>query len=311
MVHFSQPLAWGESNVLRRIEHSHKKKKIIGYMTVRNEAIIIEQAVRCFFNFIDELVILDDASADETLTILKRLALELPITEIICNAASSRSVGCESDNHKKLLAAARRTKGTHFICLDADEVFTSNCLVNDYLKQQILKLKPGESIILPLINLWDTTTTYRIDPEFKDFKCLAIFCDTKKAHFNTVPLHNPRVPQLRGKVYTLPAQYGILHYSFCSRENHSLKRAWYRCLELVRGWYTAEIINMRYRLDWTAPHVELATIPSEWISSYKIFDSNLYALPVDWRKEEVLFWFKERGRDFFKGLDIWDIDWNE
>lgn len=304
------PIFWTEVlNLYGKAEQLCNTSKIVGYMTVRNEATIIEQSVRCFFNFIDELVILDDASTDETLAILQRLVLEFPI-QIICNTTSSRLTGRESDNHKKLLAAARQTGGAHFVCLDADEVFTSNCLINDYLRQEILKLKPGESIELPWITLWSTTYTYRVDHEYGGLTCTAIFCDTKGAQFNDVSLHNPRIPKLPGKVYKLPTNYGILHYSFCSQENHAIKRAWYRCLELVRGWDSVKSINRRYHLNWKAPHIAVAQIPAEWVSSYANFDPSCYELPVPWRKDQVLSWFKEYGKAFFKDLDIWEVNWD-
>ena len=58
--------------------------KIIGLMQVRNEATIIEQTLRILALYTDSIIVLDDASDDETVDVVKKLAQELNIEKIIC-----------------------------------------------------------------------------------------------------------------------------------------------------------------------------------------------------------------------------------
>ena len=75
-----------------------------------------------------------------------------------------------------LFQYAREAGGTHFVCIDADETFSTNFVevARDYISQ----LKPGEKIALQWLALWKSFTHYRHDNtvwsnNWKDF----IMCD--------------------------------------------------------------------------------------------------------------------------------------
>lgn len=179
-----------------------KAHKIVGLVPVRNEAALIGQCLKCLSCFTDAIVVLDDASTDETVEIVKSLARECNIKRIIEKKKWYRD---EPGDKNKLLNAGRKIGGTHFIVIDADEIFTSNCLDNNFLRNRILQLKPGDKLCLTWIQLWRSVDKYRYDGsvwsgQWGDF----IFCDDKIASYRSDFIHTSRSPSnLKGKSYNL------------------------------------------------------------------------------------------------------------
>jgi glycosyltransferase involved in cell wall biosynthesis len=297
------------------IDQNNKKPKIVTLMQVRNEENIIEQCLRAITLYTDAIIVLDDASTDKTLSIVQFLSKELPIEKIICCEISSRENGNESDNAQMLLSAGREIYGTHFIILDADEMFTANCMQNNYLRNKILSLKPGDSITMCLINLWRSINYYRHDNSVWTWNYKKIiFCDDKKCSHNPQWLHAPRVPaNLVGKSYTIPGyEYGFLHFQFVNWHNLLVKQAWYRCLERIRDpKKPAQAINVRYAPSKDETNLGTRPAPSIWFEGYEFFDPTIYDKEINWRKEQVINWFKRYGKNYFKDLDIWDVDWKD
>ena len=310
-----------------------QKPKIIGLMQVRNEAPIIEQALRGLAVYTDEIIVLDDASDDDTPAIVQTLAKELHITEIIQETLSGWTHRTEIENRQKLLDTGRAHGGTHFIELDADEIFTALCAKDNWLRKQILALEKGQILHLPIINLWKSFDFYRSRiGEFPDIvDCSAIFCDdgistladNKRVshsgfiHFGRFPVN--RVKQ-KPDVYSKNLNYSILHLPFVNWDNTFVKRGWIMCLEVIRlkeglsvkfPGRTVRDINDFYKTfhNYSEEGIELKPTPPEWLD-YSFFDKACYTTRlVTWRKQQVLNWFKHYGRDYFKDLDIWHINW--
>lgn len=287
-----------------------KPSKIVGLLAVRNERIFIEQCLRALSLYTDAIVVLDDASTDDTVAIIESLAQECKVQKIIRKKTWFRD---EPADQNKLLAGGREVGGTHFIHLDADEMFTSNCLDSNFLRKRILALVPGERINLNWIQLWRSVNQYRFDQSvwtwnYKDF----IFCDDGKCGYTSGFIHTQRTPNnLHGKVYTIEGYtYGVLHFQFVCWRNLLIKQAWYRCLEKIRlPERSDEYINTIYSASKNEKNLGTQPTPSEWFSNYVFFNSNTCNQPEQWRERQVLEWFQQYGRNHFAGLDIWDIDW--
>ena len=81
-------------------------------------------------SFTNEIIVLDDVSTDMTVpTIQIHSHKECNVTEIIRKKEWYRD---EPGDRNILLNAGRAHGGTHFIVIDADEMFTSNCLDNSF-----------------------------------------------------------------------------------------------------------------------------------------------------------------------------------
>jgi hypothetical protein len=69
------------------------------------------------------------------------------------------------------------------------------------------------------------------------------------------------------------------------------------------------MINRRYAPSKDETELGLRASDPEWFEGYTFFDESILQKPEEWREQQVLEWFAQYGRDFFKDLDIWDIDW--
>lgn len=313
---------------------SAKEPKIVGLMQVRNEAGIVEQTLRCLRPYVDALVVLDDASDDETPQILERLANELSIEKIILETTSGWQVRTEIENRQKLLDTGRAIGGTHFIELDADEIFTATCMKDNWLRKRILALEKGQILHLPIINLWKSFDAYRAKwGEFPDIVyCSAIFCDdgvstlvdNKKVshsgfiHFGRFPVNRVKT---KPDVYSKDLNYAILHLPFVNWDNTYIKRDWIMCLERIRleeklsvkfPRRTVKDINEFYNTfhDYGEKNMLLKQTPPEWLA-YDNFDKSCYITrAVSWKERQLSEWFKKYGRNFFRGLDLWKADWS-
>lgn len=286
------------------------KVKIVGLIAARNEELLIGQCLKCLSLYTDEIVFLNDASTDATLAIVESLKDECKITKIINKEAWKRD---ETGDRNLLLNAGRALGGTHFIVLDADEIITAPCLIDNALRKKILELKPGDYLWMHWIQVWRTPYMYRDDSSVwssrqKDF----VFCDDGKCKYGSAYfLHATRCPWMTiGQVHHLEdMNQSVLHFQFANWRNLLIKQAWYRCLERIRlPDKPVNEINELYAPTKDEVDMHLSPVDCDWVA-YDFFDSTVFFKPEGWREKQIVGWFKEYGIDYFKGLDIWDIDW--
>lgn len=292
------------------VQTSTTPSKIVGLVTARNEKIMITQCLKGLSLFTDAIIVLDDASTDNTVDLIESLAHECKIEKIIKKSIWHRD---EPGDRNKLLQAGREIGGTHFICFDSDEMFTSNLTENNSLRNYILGLTPGNTVSLTWIQLWRSTDWYRFDNSvwtnnYKDF----IFCDDGICSYQSEFIHSKRTPNnLQGSNITLSGyDYGVMHFQFVNWENLLIKQAWYRCLERIRNPdKSVALLNQVYGQSKDERNLHCSASPEQWFTKYPFFDKSIFNKPEEWRKEQILSWFKQYGTTPFAGLDIWDIDW--
>ncbi len=169
-----------------------KQSKIVGLVPVRNEAAMIEPCLKALALYTDAIVVLDDASEDGTLTTIHRLKDECNIAKIITKETWYRD---EPGDRNLLLQAGRAIGGTHFIVIDADEMFTANLLQDQLLRKKILALQSGEVLNLTWINLWRSVDYYRYDYSVWSGESVNVaFCDDGKCFYESDFIHTSRVP---------------------------------------------------------------------------------------------------------------------
>lgn len=320
------------------------KNKIVGMVQVRNEEPFIEQCLRALACYTDAIVILDDASTDNTVKIIRKLKKKLHIERIIINSESAWQTKNENYNRQRLLDAARAVGGTHFILkMDADQMFNWQCSKDNWLRKKIFSLKKGQLMRLPEINLWSSIDYYR-DDEFygpvgthwshRPF----ILCDDGYCNYNSNKpgsqagvIHGSVVPANRKTAKGVPMnvdytdlEHGVLHFKCVNLDDIYSKRVWYMCLELIRmneksdpTHYKENAIklNEHYKtVEFAGLHprekekVKVARTRKKWFK-YPFFDASIYKKSYDWRRPEVEKWFRRHGADYFADLDIWDLNW--
>ena len=281
--------------------------KIIGLVAVRNEELLIEQCLRGLALYTDSIIVLDDASEDRTVEIIRDLAQECTITKILRKTKWYRT---ESDDRNVLLHEGRNQGGTHFIVIDADELFTANCTKDTMLRTKILELEPGDSLYLHWIRLWKNVHHFKTaNIELKQ----VAFCDNGTATYPPRYLHSYRVPaDLNGKQLDLGhySTHGLLHFQAVNWRNMLIRQAWYQCLERIsRPQIDPQKIVTFYRQALDEDDLVLAHCPPEWFA-YDFFDESVYYQPDSWREQHIEMWMHKYGTEFFKDLAIWDIDWH-
>ena len=104
---------------------------------------------------------------------------------------------------------------------------------------------------------------------------------------------------------------GVMHFQFVNWDNLLAKQAWYRCLEKIRNPnIDTEKINNTYGESKKEAGLRRLKAPKVWFEGYKdFFNKDIYLNIKSWQKDQVLGWFDEYGINYFKELDIWDIDW--
>jgi glycosyltransferase involved in cell wall biosynthesis len=289
-----------------------KQPKIVGLMQVRNESLILEQCLHALSLYCDAIVILDDASDDNTLDIIKSCAHQYKIEKIMCNETCAWLNKVESYNRQKLLEAGREIGGTHFIIIDADEMFTSTFLKNNYLRTLIYKMQPGDRIQMHWISLWKSIHQFRSDANSKNI----IFCDDGQCYYEPRLIHVPRIPEnLKNGVCTSVQPYltfGLLHFQATNWFNMEIRRAWYHCfLKIRKTDYSAQTINKICSPQYEDAQITLMNCPKEWYNGYPFFKPEVYEARDRWRERQILNWFNQYGQDYFKDLHIWHIHWNK
>lgn len=292
-------------------QEKKRDKKIIGLVAAKNEASIIEFTLKALALFVDSIIIFDDASTDETVSIANRLRKQCKIESIIEHKSWDYN---ETYYRQSLLNEGRRLGGTHFICLDADEAFTSNLTHNDELRNIIFTLNPGDKLVFNWLQLWRSTLKFRKDQSIwtNNLKVF-VFADDGVSNYHEQEFHLLRSPQgLQGKNLVIQQDsIGVMHFQFVNWENLLIKQAWYRCLEFIKDpQKPIQEINERYAPSKDESQLGLAVAPNDWFKHYPFFSPLYFETLETWRSSQVIQWFNEKGKDYFKELDIWDINWD-
>lgn len=318
-------------------EPSHTK--IVGLIAARNEAPFIKNCIKALALYSDAIVFLDDVSTDETLAIAKSLEHECHIEKFIEKKIWARD---EKGDKNALLAAGREIGGTHFIMVDSDEMFVASCARDQWLKNLIRSLKPGQVLQFPLIHIYGDHLTYRDDALVSPYgyyyaSLCSIFGDDGSCTYDdnstsvSKTIHVPRIPfnmscqgLLKNKrIYDL--DHGMLHFTFVNLDEILNKKIWYMCLEFIKKNeitpdpaefpQNAKIINKRYQALYAPAaldHQELVIrkqVPACWYEDYDFFDPSCYYKQLSNRKEDIIAWVKKHGSHYFKDLDIWQTEW--
>lgn len=277
----------------------NQQKKIIALLPFRNEEWVLHEYIKSIKKITDHIIAYDDRSTDTSRKILEEAG-----AKIILKDYKSESYFAEYQVRQELLEEGRRQGGTHFVCLDADEIFTDSFL--DSAKEQILSLRPGYSIWMDWINLYKKIGRERIDGDYKKLNKAFIFCDEVDLKFKYVFVGVSRTPTEPQKRIILDrAQGAVVHFQFLNIERALTKRIWYMCSETIKADRSARRINVTYfaQKDIKIPTKDIDP------SLFGRLDPEIYTkydYLSDWRFQEVLAWFEKYGILKFENLDIWE-----
>ncbi|RNC29785.1 MAG: hypothetical protein AWM53_00003 [Candidatus Dichloromethanomonas elyunquensis] len=176
----------------KRRRNKAKNNKLTLMMLVRNEADkMLRRTLKHAAQYVDEAVILDDASTDETVAICKEIFRDMPLT-IVSNDIYGFSN--EIALRKQLWDLTKRTEPDWILALDADEIF------DDGIIQSIHRLidQPFfDYYTFRLFDMWDEGH-YREDTFWQAHKYYRVFLIRYQPDFDYIwhetPQHCGRLP---------------------------------------------------------------------------------------------------------------------
>ncbi|MBI5400020.1 hypothetical protein HZB07_05365 [Candidatus Saganbacteria bacterium] len=279
--------------------------KTIALLLVKNEGWILPTTLPQLNKFVDEILVLDTSSTDNSLAILKHLNISFRQkkydTPIIDNSVW----------RTELLDWGRSRGGTHFVCLDADEAFTSHLL--PHFNEWLSRLEPGEKLMLDWLTTWKSPTKIRVDNSIwkkipKDF----IFRDQAGLQFDGQTMHENRTPG-SGKAKYVPRERGaVWHFQFAAFARFQMKQAFYRVKELndkgqaMDNFKLIDRINNFYSITLDNSAAQCADAPKNWYSGLQNLD-NIKNAPMGWFLPAILDYFAQKGLEYFEPLQIWHI----
>ena len=247
---------------------------VVGIIRLRNESNILESCLRCFFNFVDSVVVYDDCSDDNSVDIIRSFQQKNPEKSIKIIGNKSWKFN-EAVAHSALFSEARKLQATHIFQIDCDEILSGIWLKNMIaFKKCLSKMEPGDVLALPWIDLFDEKTRInrsKAQTQLPIFRGTmykdCIYCDDGLTTYDPSDLiHVNIVPRIYKKRYIVADEdYSLLHLEFFNLTNIAIKKDWYKIFEYINNGkdfsaksynISAEIASLQNALEAYNPNLE-------------------------------------------------------
>lgn len=277
------------------------RPKIVVVTPVKNEAWILPRFLSVTSQFADHIVIADQGSDDESVSICHQYH---KVTLI-----HNRSGYDEAARQRLLIQAARElvTEDKIILALDADEILAANAMSAPGW-MSMLTAQPGTILCFEKPDLYLTTG-----------QCIRYetpwplgYVDDGAEHRPT-RIHSIRIPTPHSAPRLGVPDVKIIHYALARQGAQSAKRRMYCVIEHVLGVSPMWRRRLAYpsEMDWTT----LGTLdesPAEWFEGWEKIGIDMHTVKSEdyyWQDHEVLRYFSKYGVRRFWVDDIWDIDW--
>ena len=288
--------------------------KVIGLMTARNEDWILGLTLRGVMLVVDEMIVLDHASTDNTALIIDEVAQEHPGR--IHYQCREDPVWREATIRQGLLEDGRKLGGTHFWMIDADELATGNVLPE--IRPLLSTLEPGDFITIPWFPIWGSLDRCRRDSN--DYWCANRtpygFRDHPKLRYEArqnrpvCDMHTraPVSPGQKREYWMNDSDRGAMHFVAAGRARLVAKTAWYKMIETVRfADVSAERLNAIYDRDLDETNLITVPVASAWWAPYLRWRKHVYLDRPSWYEWDCQRMRREYGPEKFAGLDLWGV----
>lgn len=208
-------------------------------VTLKNEAIILSEVIKYWKDYdIDRWVFYDDNSSDGSSDIINR---ELGDRSVIIN--DKLKFFNETHIRNRMLEYSRDNKADISICIDADELLSSNFQKN---LRSILSENLTYNLQCFWFNVVGSINKVRNDPcyhsNYKSFIAPMKYTDRYNCD---MLMHTPRTPNINLPVKQTK-DIGFIHLQALNRRFYALKQLWYKHFEFHEYKYPIPFINNRY-----------------------------------------------------------------
>ncbi|MGX9132924.1 glycosyltransferase [Rummeliibacillus sp. JY-2-4R] len=225
----SYRMNWKTESPLSKIEVTKRKPKLTLSMIVKNESgRFLKQVLKSHLNYIDEAVIIDDASTDDTVEICLEILKDIPV-RLVRNKKSkfANEVSLRRQQWEETIS----TNPDWIINLDADEIFEDSFAKE---VQQLLEQDDFDVYSFRLYDFWNSTH-YREDEFWQAHQIYRPFLVRYRKEvnytWNEVPLHCGRFPE---NIFELPnsiSDLRIKHLGWINSEERLAKFKRYQALD--------------------------------------------------------------------------------
>jgi len=209
---------------------------------VKNEEILLSHVLPIWKNYpVDYFIFYDDNSTDNTNNIIYDL---LPKEKVIILNDKLEKFN-EGYQRQKMIDESRNLGIDYVICLDADELLSSNIVKNF---SSFIKNYETTDLYLYWYNVVnDTLSEHRTDPLYENnYRCFVLpLKHTGNLDVNLWQYHTPRTPNVN-LPRSFTKEYGVLHLQSSNKKYYALKQLWYKHYEHLNYGHGFDYINQRY-----------------------------------------------------------------
>jgi len=287
--------------------------KLIGLMHVRNERWVLGLSLPAALELVDEIIVLDHDSSDETPEIITSCAQRFPgrVHSIIWTGRHYNEIAIR----QRLLEEGRSRAGTHYFMIDADEVVTGHSV--ELVRSAMAELTPGEGLELPWPAMWGSLERYRHDASVWSENFLVFgFADRDGVEYRPLrdgyDVHGqvPRgLEKRRARPIASEVDGGVMHLQFANRRRLLAKHVWYKMHDTVRfpGRETPEELESRYSQMIDETGLAVREAPREWWARYGSLRERVRLDDHPWHEDEILRLWEEHGPATFAGLRLFGL----
>lgn len=214
---------------------------LVGLLAFKNEEQYLPDCLKQLTSICDIVLGHDDFSTDKSASIFKEFGGVL-----IPNCRSLPwGNGGEFQVRDGLLKSGRLYGGTHFICLDADELFSPDIV--DNVRPEIERLTPGRALCYRWINCWasdggDELLQDVANATMKDFS----FADDELLNYTYGEMHISRTPTMDSQKSQSVLDGGVLHLQYTDFTNFVAKQFWYELSEIIYSKHPYYYVDYKY-----------------------------------------------------------------
>lgn len=289
---------------------------IVGTMLARNEDWALALTARAALRWVDQLVILDHASTDETPKIIGDLNDDYPGR--VVNLYESDPIWHEMRYRQRMLEAARALDATHIAIIDADEILTGNLVPH---MRSLVDQIPLNQIFSPRwLCLRGSIDRYHIAGTWGRSNVSLVFRDHPKYHWTAQGVEgydfHHRHPMGAPCQAWMPGHRisgGLMHLQMVSDRRLRAKQALYKMTEVLR-WPNRKSVaqlNAQYDLavygDIGAAAHALGETQRDWWDPYIELQRHLHVYAEPWQEAECQRLWSEHGAQRFIGLDLFGV----